>query len=225
MAPLYQALATYEGLIYIILAIFGLLALRRLWIAWREYQESIFGLEREVTQRRLLQASAGVVLVLLLAVTEFILAAFVVPNLPQTAFLPTATIDPLATPSMTLPPDLATAFALTPNPAAVPGANGCIPDQLEISSPRQGQTISGVIDLIGTVDIPNFGFYKYEVAPLGSDVWATISAGRQVVIDGSLGGWNTGQLTPGDYQLRLVVTDNQGRVLPACLIQVRVTGE
>ena len=224
MAPLFQALATYEGLIYVILAIIGLFAIRRLWNAWREYQASIFGLEREITQRRLIQASAGVVVVLLLVVTEFILAAFVVPNLPQSAFRSTPTIDPLATPSMTLPPDLATAFALTPNPGAVSNANGCVPDQLEITSPRQGQTVSGVVDLIGTVNITNFGFYKYEVAPLGSDIWATISAGRQVVIDDSLGGWNTGQLTPGDYQLRLVAIDNQGRALPACLIQVRVAG-
>ncbi len=82
--------------------------------------------------------------------------------------------------------------------------------------------MKGKIVLIGTVNIPNFGFYKYEVAALGSDTWATISAGREIVIDSKLGEWITTALIPGDYQLRLVVTDNQGQELQACVVSVRV---
>jgi hypothetical protein len=41
------------------------------------------------------------------------------------------------------------------------------------------------IELTGTVNIPNFGFYKYEVAPAGSDTWATISAGRASCCEGA----------------------------------------
>ena len=40
---------------------------------------------------------------------------------------------------------------------------------------------------------------------------------------GPLGQWDTGTLAPGDYQLRLVVSDNQGQALPACVITVRVS--
>jgi hypothetical protein len=79
------------------------------------------------------------------------------------------------------------------------------------------------VDIQGTASVPNFGFYKYEVAPLNSDTWATISAGRDVVVAGSLGKWDTTALTPGDYQLRLVVTDNQGKSLPPCVILIRVS--
>jgi hypothetical protein len=42
------------------------------------------------------------------------------------------------------------------------------------------------------------------------------------VVQGSLGQWDTTSVPPGDYQLRLVVTDNQGQALPACVISVRV---
>jgi hypothetical protein len=91
-----------------------------------------------------------------------------------------------------------------------------------LTSPQAGDEIKGTIELIGTVNIPNFGFYKYEVARMGSDTWATISANRDPVIDGLIGRWNTTALTPGDYQLRLVVTDNQGKMLPACVVPVRV---
>jgi hypothetical protein len=91
-----------------------------------------------------------------------------------------------------------------------------------LTSPQPGEEIKGTIDLIGTVNISNFGFYKYEVAPAGGSTWATISADRKVVVDASLGRWDTTALTPGDYQLRLVVTDNQGISLPPCVVPVRV---
>jgi hypothetical protein len=91
-----------------------------------------------------------------------------------------------------------------------------------LTSPAAGDEIKGTIELVGTVNVPNFGFYKYEVARLGSDTWATISADRNTVNNGKIGAWNTTALTPGDYQLRLVVTDNQGKVMPACVVPVRI---
>ncbi|MBI3738523.1 MAG: hypothetical protein HY258_05700, partial [Chloroflexi bacterium] len=95
-------------------------------------------------------------------------------------------------------------------------------NQLIISSPKPGTEVKGKIDIQGTVDIPNFGFYKYEVAPISSDTWATIAAGTEIKINSTLGSWDTTALTPGDYQLRLVVTDNQGQSLPPCIIPIRV---
>jgi len=70
--------------------------------------------------------------------------------------------------------------------------------------------------------VPNFGFYKYEYAAQGSETWSTILAGNKPVIAGILGTWDTTEITPGDYQLRLVVSDNTGVELPACIIHVRV---
>jgi hypothetical protein len=93
---------------------------------------------------------------------------------------------------------------------------------LVIISPKAGSEAKGKLDIQGTVNIPNLGFYKYEVAPLNSNVWATISAGRDIKINQSLGQWDTTALTPGDYQLRLWVTDNQGNSLPPCVIPLRV---
>ena len=47
-----------------------------------------------------------------------------------------------------------------------------------LTEPKDGDEVSGVVTLKGTADIPNFGFYKYEVAKPGDAVWLTISAGR-----------------------------------------------
>ena len=100
--------------------------------------------------------------------------------------------------------------------------SGCIPDQIMITSPGPGDDVSGTIKITGTADVPNFGFYKYEVAPMGTQNWATIAADREQVKDQDLGEWNTASVTNGEYFLRLVITDNVGNTLEPCVIAVRV---
>jgi len=222
MAEVYKFLASYEGLIYIILAIGGLFTFRWLWNSWREWQTAVYQLEREFSMRRLSQAIAISALIVLLFCAEFFLASFVIPGLPADFFIPTPTLNLFATPTGTLSAGMMTQFAAATPVAANPNTSGCVPDQLIITSPKPGAEVTGAIELTGTVNIPNFGFYKYEVAPQGSDTWATISAGREVIINGKIGTWDTSALTPGDYQLRVVAADNQGQPMPACVIPVRV---
>ncbi len=223
MAAIYRFLSTYEVLIYAVLAIGGLIFGRWVWRSWREWREAYYGLEKEFALRRMGRSVAAFSLILILACGEVVIASLIVPTLPAAFFLATPTLDLLATPTGTISADLATQLALTPRPLpTIQGAQGCEPGKLVISSPKAGSEVTGTIDIQGTVDIPDFGFYKYEVAPLNSDNWATISAGRQIQVNGLLGQWDTTAVTPGDYQLRLVVTDNQGRALPACVIPIRV---
>lgn len=225
MSDIYRFLASYEALIYILLAIGGLFAFRWLWNSWREWQGAVYKLEREFSMRRLGQSAAASVLIAILFCVEFFIASFVIPGLPADVFLSTPTIDLLATPTGTLSAEMMTQFA--GQPSSLPGANslGCVPNQVIFTSPEPGEEVQGIIELIGTVNTPSFGFYKYEVAPQGSDTWATISAGREVVINGTIGRWDTTALTPGDYQLRLVVTDNEGKALSPCIVPVRVIAQ
>ncbi len=223
MSAIYRFLSTYEVLIYIVLAIGGLFAGRWLWRSWNEWRQAVFNLEREFALRRMGKAVASLSIILILACAELLTASIIVPSLPAAFFLATPTLDLLATPTGTISAQLATQIALTPRPEpTLQGAQGCEPGTLEITSPKAGSEVTGTVDIQGTVNIPNFGFYKYEVAPLDSDAWATISAGRDIRVNQSLGQWDTTAVTPGDYQLRLVATDNQGVALPACIIPVRV---
>lgn len=216
----------YEPLIYLILAFFGLFVVRWLWRAWREWRESYFGLERELAMRRLAQWATVAVLVFVLACVVFVIGTFIVPGLPASVLLATPTVDLLTTPGGEVVGEDVSTLAMTPVPAAtIPGSEGCVPGKIEITSPKPGENVSGRIDIIGTVNVPGMGFYKYEFAPLGSEIWATISASRDTIVDESLGSWFTTALTPGDYQLRLVVTDTQGQALPPCVITVRVVGQ
>lgn len=221
MAAFYKFLASYEVLIYILLAIGGLFAFRWLWRSWGEWRIAVFSLEREFAAQRLGRSIALSTIIVILFCVEFFMATFIIPGLPSDFFVATPTLDLISTPTGTLSAEMMTQFANPPVGTAAVAA-GCIPNQINLTFPEPGAEIRGAIELIGTVDIPNFGFYKYEIAPAGSDTWATIAAGRSVVKDGPLGRWDTSALTPGDYQVRLVVVDNQGTILSPCVVPVRV---
>lgn len=222
MTGLFRFLSSYEALIYIVLAIGGLFAFRWLLTSWQEWQQSVFRLEREYSMRRLSQAVAVSVVVVALLCTEFVVASFIIPGLPAQVFIPTPTLDLLALPPGTLSPELMTRVAAATQPAASANMQGCVPGVLIITSPIPGEEVKGKIELQGTVNIPDFGFYKYEVALRGSETWATIAADTTPVRDGVLGSWDTSALTPGDYQLRIVAADNKGESQPPCIIPIRV---
>src|SRR5512138_2429892 len=226
MGPLYRTLASYEPLIYIALAIGAMFTFRWMWRAWREWRDSVYGLEREFALRRLVQATAAAFLVLALMFVEFFIATFIAPSLPASDILATPTLDLLLTPAGTLSPADATQAALAPTAQEIPsGMSGCIPDKIMITSPKAGEEVNGTVDIQGTASAPNFAFYKYEFTRLGSQEWATISAHREQKKNESLGEWNTTSLANGDYFLRLVITDNVGNSLEPCVIAVRVLNQ
>ena len=212
-----------EIFIYLILGIIAAWYLRKFALAWRDLREAAFGLERETAQARLNWAASILVFLLILGVVEFALVSYVVPTIPGAAPIFTPTLDLLATPTATLDPN-STPGISTPTLAVTlpPGENGCIPDQINITIPENGATVRDVVNIIGSANIPNFGFYKYETAPVNDPTWLTIQAGNTTVINDILGPWDTTRLSPGDYYLRLVVTDNTGQSLSPCTIQVRV---
>ncbi|HEY5670942.1 MAG TPA: hypothetical protein VIS10_13175 [Anaerolineales bacterium] len=218
----------YEIWIYLILGLGGLIYIRKFILAWQELREAAFGLERESALGRLNQSASILVVVLALTITEFFLVSFVAPSLPEAIPLLTPTLDLLATTTSTLPPTTLEAgtspIQATATVASTPAglAEGCIPGQVMITSPPSGTEISGVVVISGTASITNFGFFKLEMKRVEESNWLTILAGNEVKVDDTLGAWNTSLLTPGDHELSLVVTDNQGNSLSPCIIGVRV---
>ena len=227
MGFVYRSLEAYEPLIYISLAILGLFVFRRMWVAWREWRDSVYTLEREFALWRLGRVTALGFLVLGLFFVEFYIATFIAPALPASDLLTTPTLDLLASPQSTLAPlDSTQAADFTPSTQPVQnGMSGCVADKIMITSPKSGDEVRSVVNLIGTADAPNFGFYKYEVAPVGTLNWVTVSAEREPKKDELLGTLNTLSLGNGDYFLRLVITDNVGNSLEPCVIAVRVLNQ
>jgi len=232
----------YEAWLYVLFGAVALFYLRRLILSIQEMRGSIFGLEREHAQRKIGLSLTVVGLSGSLALVVFVLNSFVVPALPKLHLLRTPTIDVLATPTATLvetqvytnltlqttavgtgaAPAAAAVTATTQTVTPTLTANGCIHNQLEWVSPQPGDQLQGSVVLKGTVDVLNLGFYKYEYSQTGSNKWFTIAAGNTAVKNDKLGQWNTSQVVPGDYLLRLVVSDNTNKLLPACVVPVKI---
>jgi len=216
----------FEFWIYLLIGLAALFFIRKFILSWRELKDAAFGLERESAQSRLNQSATVLVLLLTMAVSEFVLVYFISPAIPAASALPTLTINPLSTATTTVPAEMMnqgedSMAAAQPPPEAVSG-EGCIPDQIMISFPIGGQEVSGVVEILGTADIPNFGFYKLEIKRPEEAVWLTLQAGNQVVRDGKLGDWDTRRLTPGEYQLGMVVVDSVAQASQPCIVNILV---
>jgi hypothetical protein len=227
MDDVLRFLKEYEALIYLGIAGLALWEIRKFLMAWEETRGAAFGLERESAQGRLNKSAVVLILYLSLGMGEFFMVSFVAPTVPGATPLLTPTIDLLATPTVTLaapgPVEVAVEVA-TPTPAGwPPEESGCIPDQLMLTSPQHGEAVHGRVTLTGTVDMPNFSFYKYEVMRPMDPLWYTLQAAREVKHDEPLGDWDTQLLSPGEYLLRLVAVDNQGQIIGSCEIQVNIT--
>jgi hypothetical protein len=219
-----RGLITYRTGIYILLGLGILLYLRKFIFGLREWQGSAFGLERKIAQRKLISASTGLILLFLLFLGEFLLVTIIDPQMPLQPTEISSMINPPADPTTTFPPD----EAQVDLPAGEDSVEQpdlvfeCIEDVVEITYPADGDTVSGTVEVIGSVNVDNFGSYKYEYSPTGNINWVTIAAGNQLKLDESIGFWYTSALTPGTYLLQLVPLDNVGEALTPCIVTVEV---
>jgi hypothetical protein len=214
-----------EYLIYFILGALAVWQLRNFFIAWEELRAAAFGLEKESAQTRLNTSAAVLVVLLFLSAAVFGLVSFIIPSIPGVNPIPSPTIDLLATPTATIDPQTIpepTAVPTSGLPGTQPGQEGCIPDEVMITSPESGSVVSGVVEIEGTANIQDFGFYKFEISPANDETWLTIQAGDEIKIEKELGFWDTRQLDPGNYWLRLVVLDNQGIQRDPCRVELYV---
>lgn len=229
MQPVIAFLAEFEVPIYLVMGIVAVIYLRRIFAALEEKRTAVFGLEREAAQRKVTAAATVLILVGLLTVGEFVVATFLAGELSQQPSFETPTIEVLTTPTQTMvgPVPTDATPTMTPYPQAhVEGVESdCINDVIEIDTPAHEDTVSGVVELIGSVNTANFGSYRYEYSTVGEPDWQTIAAGSQVTIDGSLGNWFTSELPPGPYMLRVVALDNAGVDQAVCVIIVNVEAD
>ena len=209
-----------EIFIYILLGILVVWQLRKFSVAWDALRSAAFGLEQESARARLNWSAMMLLLLLILVVAEFGVVSFIIPAVPEASPLLTPTLDVLGSPDIE---------ADAPQVEVTPPVSdfqiiesGCVSGLIDIISPQANEAVSDVVEITGSANIPNFGFYKFEMASVDDPTWLTIQAGDVLVEDGLLGYWDTSRLSSGDYLLRLVVTNNQANASPPCTIQLRV---
>ncbi len=224
MNAILRFLTQYEYLFYILLGGVILVYIRKVYLAWRDWSVALFGLEKELSQRKINAGLSIVFFSVLLAIGLFVVNTFVTPSVPGVFSVATPTLNFTVEPTEAIetPTPEATAQGLIPTLSAFLD-QGCVPGQVEWTYPLNGDGIAGQVELQGTVNILNLGYYKIEYSPKDEENWIPIYAGDAVVVDAPLGGlWSTGDLTPGDYKLRLVVYTNNEEVLPECSIDVLI---
>jgi hypothetical protein len=236
MIQIIRLLKLFEVWIYILLGLVSFLYLQKFVNALKEWKGTVFGLEKDNALRRINEAVTVLVLSLLVAGGELFLTTFVYSSVPGVQVLNTPTLNVIASPTVTLnissgtitvqgssgTAEVITSISPSTSPTTSQAQNGCIQGKLDFTSPEPGEQISGSVELLGTLVITDFGFYKYEYSKPGSSIWVTIAAGNEIKPNGSLGFWDVSLLVPGDYLLRLVVFDNQGQALSPCVIPVTV---
>jgi hypothetical protein len=156
------------------------------------------------------------------------------PPSPTAQLVPTITLPSQAGAA---PPPAATSEGDDAQPTAVPintptpsGPTvtpfiGCNVD-LNISEPRNGAAVSGLITFSGTADFADF--LSFELAANGPETngqWASL-LGRSIeqpVRDGLLGTVNLSQWTPGPYLIRLTAVNTAQSPIGQCVIQVTLS--
>jgi len=233
MDSLIRFLVKYEVLLYFLIAVIVVLSLRRVMIAWKNWRTALFGIEKENAQYSFNQGITFLILSGLLGMGLFIITTFVAPSIPNLQQVPTPTVDLTAQPTGTV-------VSATETPVATSGLiptlesvfnRGCVPDQIDWTSPVDGDTISGTVTLKGTVNVADLGYYRYDYAPDQTDTWTTLAAGSSKIENQPLGSsadqqsggtWDTSVLTPGKYKLRLAVFDHQNTAFNECTITVTI---
>lgn len=210
--------------IYLFFGLFAVIYLKGTLDAAAERRAALFGLERERSLARLRRSAGLMIVSLAVMLTTFVLATYAGPAVPAADRpTPLPTVSLLATPQITLAVqngEPATAIPLSQDEFS---SAGCTNPSATLTSPQEGETLSESVDILGTASVPNFSFYKYEYrSTQPGAVWRTISAGTAPVVEGKLGTWDTSLLIPGDYALRLVVTDTGGNAPLPCVIRVTV---
>ncbi len=103
----------------------------------------------------------------------------------------------------------------------------CTP-QLNISEPRDGAVVSGLITFNGTADTEEFQFYSLEAnGPETIGQWSSL-IGRTVnepVNEGVLGQANLQNWSSGPYLIRLTAVDSNNNETDICVIQVTLAGQ
>jgi hypothetical protein len=223
MNIVFSFLVEYETWIYVLAAIATIILFRNLVLGWRELQSTLFGLERETAKRKFNSNLSGLILTGLIVTTEFIVVSVVSIKYPSMVVLVTPTLEfrVTSTPEMVSIPGIS---GTNEEPGRGTGSiEGCNKGKIEWIAPLSGETIKGKVELKGTVNVTDLGFYKYEFKSANDPSWTTIAGGSMPVIEGALGGlWQTENLTPGEYLLRLVVLDNRNDPFPPCIIPVTI---
>jgi hypothetical protein len=239
MLEFLRPIVLFDTWLYIGLGLAALFFLRIIWLARKDKTRSIFTLEREHANARMIRAFIGLMTVSALVMGVYYLSAItptivpaaqetptptpllVLPDTPTPPpLLPTPTPSP--TPTPTPLPEVVVEPIFTPPPnTSPPQVANCPNPGVRITQPGNGAHVAGVIQINGAATIDNFEYYKFEFRAPGGD-WSFVQRYNNAVTSGVLGSWNSDTVAPGEYEFRLVVVDTIGNYPEPCVVRLNV---
>lgn len=113
------------------------------------------------------------------------------------------------------PTDRSPNCPLPPDPNAVKA-------RLDLLTPRDGNILSGVVDIRGTVLMANFDHYIVQIGSGDNPTdWVQLTYSTNMIQDASLTSWDTRRFSDGGYTIRLSMYDRAGQSF-AGRVHVRV---
>ncbi len=149
-----------------------------------------------------------------------------VVNLPTPTAPATGTVTSEVNVELTSEPNPTPETPTPEPPPPVVAAATCGNGNAAISSPANGQSVSGVVSVIGTASHEAFQYYKVEFAPGANATggFVYLGGGNSPVQGGVLANVDTAALGPGQWTLRLVVVDQTGNFPDPCAVTISVGG-
>ena len=103
----------------------------------------------------------------------------------------------------------------------------CPDPNLRILAPLTGNTanVGETVTILGSAEIPNSARYLMQTQLVGTEGWTTVDTRRWNTGLGQLGQWDTNELMPGNYELRLTAVDRNNirlRSAPPCVINIEL---
>ena len=98
---------------------------------------------------------------------------------------------------------------------------------IRIAAPASGETLSGLVSVMGTSAADGFASSELSFAYASDSTftWFLIYQTDQPVTDGLLAAWDTSLITDGDYHLRLRVTLQDGTILESLVTGLRIRNQ
>ena len=108
---------------------------------------------------------------------------------------------------------------------SVPGSAQA-PGYANITTPRDGDEVHGLVTIIGSAFHPSFEFYDLAFAYPDDPTNTWFQIGDQVespIREGELGIWDTSGISEGEYQLRLRVVLTNGTVIETLVNNLQIS--
>ncbi len=97
-----------------------------------------------------------------------------------------------------------------------------------LTSPQPGDVLRGQVEIVGSMDVPNFSSAELSfsfTASDSADSWFVIQTFPQPKADSPLAVWDTTSVTDGDYVLHLRVFLQDGSIQDAVITDLKIRNE